>query len=48
VALGKVLGVNIAFNVIAPVGWKEVEAGASLSGIGVLSFPKASRISRRS
>jgi hypothetical protein len=32
VAPGKVLGGNVAFNVMAPIGWKDVEAGATVSG----------------
>lgn len=34
VAPGKVLGGNVAFNVMAPVGWKDITAGAQLSGPG--------------
>lgn len=34
VAPGKVLGGNIAFNVITPVGWKNVDAGKVLTGPG--------------
>lgn len=34
VAPGKILGGNIAFNVIAPIGWKNVDAGLSLTGPG--------------
>lgn len=32
VAPGKVLGGNIAFLMLVPIGWKDVEAGASLTG----------------
>ncbi len=32
VAPGKVLGGNIAFLMLTPIGWKDVEAGASLTG----------------
>lgn len=39
VAPGKVWGGNIAFNVMAPIGWKDVEAGATLSGPGGQVIP---------
>jgi hypothetical protein len=32
VAPGKVLGGNAAFTVMAPIGWKDVEAGATVAG----------------
>jgi len=34
VAPGKVLGGNVAFNVTAAIGWKDVEAGVSLAAPG--------------
>lgn len=34
VAPGKIFGGNIAFNAIAPIGWKNVNAGISASGLG--------------
>ncbi len=34
VAPGKVLGGNFAFTVLAPIGWKNVNAGVSLTGPG--------------
>jgi hypothetical protein len=41
VAPGKVLGGNVGFLVLAPIGWKKVEAGATITipGIGNIPLP---------
>lgn len=42
VAPEKVLGGNIGFTVMAPIGWKDVSAGATLDGPG--GFPISGRV----